>query len=379
LVVDKRKCLANLRNMMQKAREANIRFRPHCKTHACLEIGKWMKEEEDFGGVDCITVSSLSMAEYFASSSEWKDITVAFPVNILEIDTIRRLASQIQLNILVENVEAVDYLQDHLQEDSNLGVYLKIDTGYGRTGIPAQALDRIDPILERLKSSSSASSNTKMKFLGFLTHAGHAYHCRSKEEVKQIHDTQTKPLMAALKERYSGQFPDLQLSMGDTPTCSVVSAKDLQLFDEMRPGNFVFYDLEQAAIGACDWKDISVAVACPIVAKHPDRREIVIYGGGVHFSKDRLSGEPEGTIFGRVVQNVSGSSLEWGDVVDGMYARSLSQEHGVIVVPETQDFDQYPIGGLLFLLPVHSCMTADCLKHKGYLTTDGDWIERMKN
>lgn len=365
LVLDKLKCIANIRRMSDKARKAQVRLRPHCKTHACLEIARWMREE---GNIQAITVSSLSMAEYFAS--EWDDITVAFPINILEISTINRLASQIQcLHIVVENLEAVDFLEQHLVH--KIKVWMKIDVGYGRTGIPAQDYDRIQPILDRLQTSRW------MEFIGFLTHAGHSYDCRDNDQVLKIHH-ESRRLLLQLQNSYSNVFPNLQLSVGDTPTCSIVDPTEFDGLDEIRPGNFVFYDLEQASIGSCQPNDIAVAVACPIVAKHPQRYELILYGGGVHFSKDRLSGQPEGTmIYGRVVSRDK-STLCWGDIIEGMHLKGVSQEHGKVVVPPSQ-WDNYHIGDILFVLPVHSCMTADVLKHKGYLTTEGQALERMKN
>ena len=366
LLVDRRKCLANIRRMSDKARTANARLRPHCKTHACLEIARWMRE---VGDVQCITVSSLSMAEYF--SPEWDDITVAFPVNILEIDKINQISSMIQhLNILVENTETITYLEEHLQNP--VGVWVKIDCGYGRTGIPATDFLRIEPVLEQLKTSCC------MRFQGFLTHAGHTYSCSEKEQVLEIH-RETKRLLLDLKRRYTPDFPELQLSVGDTPSCSILDASEFQDLDEMRPGNYVFYDIEQACIGSCREEDIAVAVACPIVAKHPQRSEIIIYGGGVHFSKDRVSGQPEGTIFGRIVATGSfPGSWKWGNIVEGMYLKSVSQEHGKVVVPSAV-WDDYEVGNLLLVLPVHSCMTADVLKHKGYLTTEGIHLPRMRS
>lgn len=364
LLVDRSKCLANIRRMSDKARSANVRLRPHCKTHACLEIARWMREE---GGVQSITVSSLSMAEYF--SSEWDDITVAFPVNILEVDKINQISSKIRhLNIMVENSEAITYLEEHLENP--VGAWVKIDCGYGRTGIPATDVSRIGTVLEQLKTSRC------MRFQGFLTHAGHTYGCSEKEQVLAIH-RDTKRLLLALKERYTPMYPELQLSVGDTPSCSILDASEFRDFDEMRPGNFVFYDIEQACIGSCREEDIAVAVACPIVAKHPQRSEIILYGGGVHFSKDRVSGQPEGTIYGRVVASGSSpGSLEWGDIVAGMYLKGVSQEHGKVVVPSAV-WDNYQVGDLVLVLPVHSCMTADVLKHKGYLTTEGIHLARM--
>lgn len=308
------------------------------------------------------------MAMYF--SAEWKDITVAIPVNILEIDTINQLARTIQLNILVENTDAVEFLEHHLEHP--VGVFLKVDVGYGRAGIPAANYEQMDSVLKHLKQSRN------MTFLGFLSHAGHTYSCRSKESVRNIHQ-ETNRLMKQLKERYIESFPKLQLSIGDTPSCSIVDPEDLALYDEIRPGNFVFYDVEQSSVGSCELRDIAVAVACPIVAKHADRNELVLYGGAVHCSKDRLNGEPEGTIYGRIGARVGNDSLDWHGVMEGAYVRSLSQEHGIVVVPNTIDFEQFKVGDLVLILPVHSCMAADVLKHNGYLTTDGTHLERMKN
>ena len=86
--------------MLTKARRNNIRLRPHFKTHQSAEVGEWLREE----GVQYITVSSLFMAEYFAAAG-WTDITVAFPVNLLEIDRINQLTTKCTLNLLVESVE----------------------------------------------------------------------------------------------------------------------------------------------------------------------------------------------------------------------------------------------------------------------------------
>ena len=54
----------------------NLFLRPHFKTHQSTEIGKWFKQKGLLN-----YVSSISMAEYF--SNEWNDITIAFPINIL--------------------------------------------------------------------------------------------------------------------------------------------------------------------------------------------------------------------------------------------------------------------------------------------------------
>lgn len=353
-ILDENRCRKNIFEMSQKAKRNNVEFRPHFKTHQSIEIGKWFKEF----GVSKITVSSLEMARYFAK--DWNDITVAFPVNILEIETINELANRINLNLLIESKEAAEFLTTNLQ--SKVVYFIKIDVGYHRTGILPNDFDRIDEILD------STETESKLNFRGFLTHAGHTYHCRSKEDILKIHEESIK-ILKPLEAKYTKKYTDLIMSVGDTPSCSI--AENFSIFNEIRPGNFVFYDLSQNQIGSCEIEQISCAVACPIVSIHKDRNEIVIYGGGVHLSKERMDDEEFEMIYGKVVEK---RGDKWGDLISGMFVKKLSQEHGIVAVPKSKIKD-FKIGDLLYILPVHSCMTANLLKP--YQTTEGKIIERL--
>jgi len=356
LLLDREICLANIKAMALKASRSGTIFRPHFKTHQSLEIGRWFRAE----GVDKITVSSLSMAQYFAND-HWDDITVAFPVNILEMERINNLARKIKLNLLVESREAVKELDSGLQ--SNVHIFIKTDTGYGRTGIKWNDSDEFSGIISLIEKSRF------MKFSGFLTHAGNSYSCRNREEISKVH-FETMHRMKILKEKYYEEFPELVLSVGDTPTCSVMD--DFHEVGEIRPGNFVFYDLMQSQIGSCTPDQIAVVLACPVVAVHKDRNEVVVYGGGVHFSKDRIHIDKR-EVYGQVVENKENG---WGEIIQGVFVKSLSQEHGIIMCSE--DFiNKITIGDLVKVLPVHSCMTADLMDY--YLTTDGDRIEKRIN
>ena len=162
--------------------------------------------------------------------------------------------------------------------------------------------------------------------------------------------------MTSLKAKYIDKYPNLIISLGDTPSCSV--AEDFSGIDEIRPGNFVFYDLIQQQIGSSTIEQIAVAMACPIVAIHRERNEMIIYGGGVHFSKERLEDEILGTIYGKVVEQ---NGNTWGELIPNIYVKSLSQEHGTISAPESE-ITKYKIGDYLIILPVHSCMTVSAMR-----------------
>ncbi len=356
LLLDEQRCRQNIKAMYARAKNAGVSFRPHFKTHQSHEVGRWFREE----GVDKITVSSLRMAEYFAADG-WADITVAFPVNIREINRINDLASKIKLNVLIENERSIQYLAQHLLHP--IGAFLKIDIGYHRTGLDPKDEHQISSLLKTIDHYD------KIKAVGLLGHAGHSYKARGKAAIHKIHK-ESLALIRSLKEKLQTDYPELLISVGDTPTCSW--EQHFPQVDEIRPGNFVFYDLAQWRIGSCRFDQIAVAMACPIVAKHPDRQQLVIYGGGVHFAKDQsklLDGKT--TYYGHVVPFQKGN---WGLPNGQNYIASLSQEHGIVQV-QADIMNQYQVGDFITILPIHSCMAANAMK--SYRTLDGKILSRL--
>jgi len=356
-LVDENKCRRNIATMIAKAKKHHLIFRPHFKTHHSIEIGRWFREM----GTDKITVSSLDMALYFASDG-WQDITVAFPVNWLEIDKINQLSAQINLNIIVESIETIEFLGQNLQNDT--GVFIKIDTGYHRTGISVNNTSLISELINEIKNTSH------LKLKGFLAHNGHTYKTSSIKEIEEIHLASLREL-SKLKANFQDKRTPLIVSIGDTPGASTMN--DFEGADELRPGNFVFYDLVQEQLGSCSYGDISVVMACPVVAKHLDRKSIIIYGGGVHLSKESLKMQDGKQIFGKVVYLKDNG---WSDPVQDCYLSSISQEHGVITASDSF-FNSINIGELIGVLPVHSCMTADL--QNAYFNFEGKIIPNHRS
>lgn len=355
LLLDKEKCLQNIEQMANKAESLKLDFRPHFKTHQSAKIGEWFRQF----GVQKITVSSVQMAIYFAANG-WNDITIAFPVNILEIDDINILAEKIKLNLLIENKESLSYLEKFMR--FRVGIFIKIDTGYNRTGIQASKTNPIDFLITKLKDS------TFLSFQGFLSHTGHAYQAQSRHEIFNHHfDALLK--MRALKNHYKKDWPSLKISLGDTPTSSI--CENFEGIDEIRPGNFVFYDLMQHKLGSCTIDQIAVRVACPVVSTHSSRNEVVIYGGAVHLSKEQITNVDGKPLFGRIIIKKDGKEILMDEK---NYISSLSQEHGIIKVPQ-KDFSYYKVGELIEIIPVHSCLTANLMG--SYLSSDETIIPMM--
>lgn len=355
LVLDKEICLHNIEWMAEKAKKHNMRFRPHFKTHQSAEIGDWFR----LFGVEAITVSSVRMAEYFITNG-WKDVTIAMSLNIHEIDVINRLTQSAKINVLIENKEAATALAKKAK--GRLGVYFKIDTGYHRTGIPSSRTGTIDNILNIIKT------NKKLTFKGFLTHTGHTYTARSTNEIFSRHfDALLK--LKSLKNQYKKDYPNVEISMGDTPSASICGNFDS--VDEIRPGNFVFYDLMQHSLGVCSLSDIAVKMQCPVVAKHVSRNEIVIYGGAIHFSKDTILNTDGKPLYGRIAIKIDGEKVL---LDNNNYLSKLSQEHGIIKLTPA-NFKLINVGDVIEIIPVHSCLTANLMGH--YITTEGETIRMI--
>lgn len=342
LLVNKERVERNIQMMSRKAEASNAIFRPHFKTHQSVEVGELFRKY----GVQKITVSSVSMAKFFTESG-WNDITIAFPVNLHELDEIDELAGKISLNLLVDSAYSAARLGESLQ--SPAGLFIEIDNGYGRSGLKPGQIPEIKKILKL------TDQNNLLKFKGFLTHAGNTYAAKGRAEILKIMDDTANELHT-LKMQFAHHYPDLINSYGDTPSCSL--ADNLNLFDEIRPGNFVYYDVMQYHIGSCRLEDIAVAVACPVVSVYPERNELIIYGGAVHLSKENIEGNDGFRLYGYVVNL---SEKGWSEPIIGAYVSSLSQEHGIIKMPESY-ISKFRPGDVIGILPIHSCLTANLLK-----------------
>jgi D-serine deaminase-like pyridoxal phosphate-dependent protein len=164
-------------------------------------------------------------------------------------------------------------------------------------------------------------------------------------------------------------FDPCRVSIGDTPSCSVID--DFTNADEIRPGNFVFYDVMQLTHGVCTDDDIAVMVACPIIGKYPHRKQVVIYGGAIHFGKEQIVDDKGNQGFGYI----SEESEPFGKINYNTPVISLSQEHGIVQADDCLLSDT-KIGDIVYVYPIHSCLT--CGLYPEYMTMDGDRISRLR-
>lgn len=337
LVIDEARARRNIDRMAAKARASGVGFRPHVKTIQLPAVAEWLRA----AGVAAITVSSLPMAERFAAAG-WTDITVAFPFNPRDLPAANRLAGRIRLGILLEDPAVAAALADGL--NAPVDVWIKVDSGYGRTGIPWNDRNRLADLAQVVLD------RPRLRLTGVLTHAGHTYSASNVATVRARFAESCRRLDSAAEVVAAKKNGPVQRSVGDTPGCSTAPA--FPGVEEIRPGNFVYFDLMQVGLGSCGVEDVAVAVACPVVAVHRERGEVVLCGGAVHLSRERMDGEAP---FGRVWRREGGG---WGALSTGRIVRQ-SQEHAVVA--DAEGASRLAAGDLVLVAPVHACLCAACL------------------
>lgn len=346
LLLDTTIAKKNLARMAKKVERSGSTFRPHFKTHQSATIGTWFR---DFG-VDSIAVSSVPMAIYFATRG-WRDILISFPFFPAQWPLLRSLAAHIKVGVIVSNTDSAAALQ--AVADAPVDVWIEVDAGQERTGFSIADEDTL------IATGRALQAYKHLTMTGLHLHAGQSYGCRGTAALEQL-ATALLPQLDQLRENVLTPN-SWQLSFGDTPLCSYLD--DLSFADELRPGNFLLYDLMQYQIGSCRAEDIAVAVACPVVDPH------FIYGGAVHFSKDRITVNGQ-SIYGTVALPAADGWQVPKQVMQQPLVK-LSQEHGWL----SPDAPPLPYGTAVPVLPVHSCLTVEALPY--YQTTEGQRIEKF--
>src|SRR5215213_1768254 len=313
LIVDFQSMKRNAESISARAKELNVRLRPHVKTHRCAEIAQ-LQTENNFGG---IMVSTLAEAHFFAENG-FSDITYGVPIERGKFTEAIEISKKIErFAVLTTDAKSVEEFNLKAKsEDAKLDVFLKVDIGYHRCGVEPHTKEAIE-IPQKISDSAN------LNFAGILTHAGHSYHAREPEKLLAVaHEARDKMRDLAEKLRAEGlEVPTV--SIGSTPTMSAIDS--LEGITELRCGNYIFYDAFQATLGSCRFEDCALTVLAAVVHRDRTRRKIVVDAGAVALSKDRGAVESDPTCgYGRVL-DLAGNDLN-------LRVETLSQEHGEISV-----------------------------------------------
>ncbi|MDX1583702.1 MAG: alanine racemase, partial [Thermoanaerobaculia bacterium] len=303
-----------------------------------------------------ITVSTLAEADFFADAG-FGDITYAVPIAPSKLDRAAVLMRRIeQLHLLVDHPDAVKAIEEFgRSHDLTFSVFLKVDCGYHRAGVEPESEEAL--ALARLVRDAD-----HLDLTGVLTHAGHSYHASDPEGIRAVAAQESQAVSNFANRLETEGITGIRRSIGSTPTAAVVHRFDGA--DEVRPGNYVFFDFFQAAIGACSIEDCAASVLSSVVSVYPARRQILIDAGALALSKDLGPVHLDGRA------SSYGAILLDGRVRDDMRLVSLSQEHGQIETATEETAALVRIGQKVRILVNHSCLTA--AMHDRYQVTRGE-------
>jgi D-serine deaminase-like pyridoxal phosphate-dependent protein len=358
LVLDLERVRRNAESIGSRVRAFNSRLRPHVKTHKCIEVARLQTRAHS----GAITVSTLMEARAFAAHG-FSDILYAVPIEPGKFDEAFELSKRCErLSLITDDADTTALLNRAAQSAGvTLDLLLKVDCGYHRCGVEPTSREAFE-IPQQIVDSSN------LRFAGILTHAGHSYHARSKEELRAIAQHERDLMVdfaAALRAR---SLPVETVSIGSTPTITHVS--HLDGIDEARPGNYIFFDAFQATLGSCRMEDCALTVLASVVHRNRSRRKIVIDAGAIALSKDRGAVEFDAACGYGQVLDLSGNNL-------GLRVNALSQEHGEVEVSDEKIFEQFKVGTRLRVLANHSCLAAAQHSHYDVLE-NGRIVDRWE-
>ena len=317
----------NVTRMAERARAHGVRLRPHAKTHKVVDIGRLQIAT----GATGLSVAKTSEAEVFAAAG-FEDLFVAYPV--VGADKAARLLALAErlrrLAVGVDSVEGASTLAGVFRAAGRvLDVMLKIDVGFHRVGVPPE---------RALDMARRVSELPGLRLRGVFTHGGQSYHEQTPEGVAQVARHEGSTMARVAHELRGAGLAVEEVSVGSTP-----SARDAMAqagVTECRPGNYVYHDRTQVALGTCGPEDCAMTVLATVVSV-PAGDRAVVDAGSKTLSSDVLRPRPGG--YGQIAGRRS-------------RLQRLSEEHGVIVVEEGEGFR---VGERLRILPNHACVVSN--------------------
>jgi len=342
LIVDRIRLVRNIREMAERARSLGVALRPHAKTHKSAQIATLQREH----GASGLTVATLTEAEGFAAVGVEDLVLTAPPVGEWRLERLASLARQVRIRVAVDSVEVVAALDracaDHGVE---IGYLWEVDCGVGRFGT-LPGLPSAERIAEAVETAAHAS------FDGLLTFGGHAYGASSPAEIAAAaHDEHEaiSQTVAALAER---GVEAVVRSVGSTPTAHAMQSAEG--ITEIRPGNYVFYDATQVALGVARLDRCALSVLATVTSRPaPDR--LILDAGSKALAADRLTTLAPG--YGIVAGH------------PGLRIDRLYEEQAIV---HSEEPCEIPVGARVRVIPNHACAAANL--HSQMLVVERDAI-----
>ena len=324
LLVDGPKLVENVRRMAARARRAGVDLWPHSKTHKSLAVAAVQREH----GIAGLTAATPHEAETFADGGV-EDILIAYPPVGGRLERVIGLSKRIRIRVVLDDAGTARALDEACRTaGTEVGYLWEVDSGAGRIGVepgPAAAAV-IAPVAERTRHAV---------FAGLMSFAGHAYAAGSQAEIGDVAEGEGRSVLETASALADAGVEARALSVGTTPTSHQLEREGA--VTEIRPGNYVFYDGTQVALGVAPLEWCALSVLGTVVARPgPDR--LILDTGMKALSGEVLSPSTRG--FGLVLGRPE------------LFVRQLYEEHAIVTSDEPIEI---PVGERLRVVPNHAC------------------------
>jgi D-serine deaminase-like pyridoxal phosphate-dependent protein len=324
LVIDAEKVRRNLRRMAEYAAAHGLKLRPHTKTHKSVMLGRMQTE---IGGAAGLTVAKAGEAAVMIDACD--DLLIAYPtVDRLRCEAVAELAARKTVCVGLDSAAAVEALSAAATSaGSTVGVLVELDVGMHRVGV--QSPQAAVALAQKVARAPA------LPFAGLMFYPGH---------IGTKPDEQTAPLAAV--EAMLGETLDLLrrggleariVSGGSTPTA--MRSHLVRGLTEIRPGTYIFNDMNCVRGGFAALDDCAARVVCTVVSDVVPG-QVVIDAGTKTLTSDRCGPAPD-----------SGH----GHVVEYPAAKitRLTEEHGQV---DVSGCDRVPkVGDQVTVIPNHIC------------------------
>ncbi len=352
VLIDRARAIRNLERMQAAATARGIRLRPHAKTHKSPLIARWQIER----GATGICCAKVGEAEVFAAAGI-PDIRLPYPINPANADRVIALLDRTRLSFIVDHPAVAKQWSDAMMSaGKQVDVLVKVDVGFHRCGIDPAAEDALSMI-------RGIAGLPGLRFKGLLSHAGHAYHAHSEDELCRMAKDEAGTLRELVERCRRESIQIEEVSAGATPPARFSLQQDG--FTEFRPGNYVYFDRTQVALGAATLDDCALTVMARVVSK-PAADRIIFDSGSKTLTNDGARGFAPAPGFGVVLN-------EDGTADTNLLIERLSEEHATVKV--IGGFTSLEPGDLVRIVPNHSCVVSNLADQVWLL--DGKAVEPM--
>lgn len=368
VLIEEARLSNNLAAMAARAADNNVRLRPHVKTHKSVALARLQEES----GAQGITVAKPSEAEVFVNAGV-SDIRIAYvTASEHHLKKIAHLMSLAKISFCVDTLDGARAASGFFRDrGSEADVLVEVDTGYGRCGVPWDSAASIEYV-------RTVASLPGLNLVGLLTHAGNSYGAPGPDDASTIASVarvaaEERDRMLDFASRLfaagavKGDRESFEISVGSTPTMSAFqnTTTDGLRVTEIRPGNYIFNDAIQVALGVAPLRNCALTVLASVISKHRDKNgshERVFLDAGRKILTTDTGYSTDG--FGILLHSASTMNRLPHARID-----KLSEEHGWVDVPGGSTVD---VGDRVRIVPNHACVVMNT-QRAAYLV-DGERV-----